>query len=203
MSGSEEVEFSNWLREHEAELTRAARAICFDIQNAPDVLQEALADVYQRWKKIRNHENLVAYTIRVMISKHADIRRSTDRKRSEKEVSIELVASLLQLTDGSDHITERMLVQAGIASLSAAQRAVLLMYYDYGFSIKEIAHNLALPAGTVASHLARGRSAVAEYIQFSPTRGANVLERIETVRGLDQGQQELPERKILDGQGES
>jgi RNA polymerase sigma-70 factor (ECF subfamily) len=203
MSSSEVADFSIWLREHEVELTRAARAICFDIQNAPDVLQEALADVYQRWKKLRNHENLVAYTIRVMISKHADIRRSTDRKRSEKEISLELVASLLQLTDGSDHITERMLVQAGIASLSAAQRAVLLMYYDYGFSIKEIAHKLALPAGTIASHLARGRSAVAEYIQFSPSREANVLERVERVRGLDQGPKEQSDREILDGQGES
>jgi RNA polymerase sigma-70 factor (ECF subfamily) len=203
MSGSEDVEFSNWIREHESELTRAARAICFDVQNAPDVLQEALADVYQRWKKIKNHENLVAYTIRVMISKHVDMRRSFDRKRSEKEVSLELVASLLQLTDGSDHITDRLLVQAGIASLSASQRAVLLMYYHYGFSIKEIAHNLTLPAGTVASHLARGRSAVAEYIQFSPSLGANVLERVEPVKGLGQGSKEVSEQEVPDGQGES
>ena len=52
--------------------------------------------------------------------------------------------------------------------LKSAQRAVLLLIYEYGYSIKEAASKLGIPAGTAASHLARGRSAVGEYVQFSP-----------------------------------
>jgi len=163
-----QAEFSAWLRSHEIALTKAARAIAFDIQNAPDILQEALADVYQRWRKLKDHENLEAYTIRVMVSKHADFRRKYGRKQAENEIPLELVASLLQLADQSEDIAERLIVQAAIASLTSAQRAVLLMYYDYGYSLKEISQNLEIPTGTAASHLARGRSAISEYVQFSP-----------------------------------
>jgi DNA-directed RNA polymerase specialized sigma24 family protein len=33
-------EFAAWVNEHQVTLLRAARIICFDIQNAEDVLQE-------------------------------------------------------------------------------------------------------------------------------------------------------------------
>ncbi len=104
-----------------------------------------------------------------MVSKHADIRRKYARRKAENEVSLELVAMLLQTSDNSENVSERLLVQAALKSLSAAQRAVLLLIYEYGYSIKEAASKLGIPAGTAASHLARGRSAVSEYVQFSPT----------------------------------
>ncbi len=185
MTKSDQEEFSEWLAQHQSALTKAARAICFDVQNAPDILQEALADVYQRWRKIKSHGNLEAYTIRVMISKHADMRRKFGRKQSANEISLELVASLIQLADDSDAIAERLLVRAGIAGLTAVQRAVLLMHYDYGYSLKEIAALLHIPPGTAASHLARGRSAVSEYLQFAPEL---------------EGRKKLKARKIIEAQ---
>jgi RNA polymerase sigma factor (sigma-70 family) len=168
MARKDEEEFTTWVQEKERELIRAARAICFDVQNAEDVLQEALADIFPRWRKLKEHENLEAYVIRVMVSKHADIRRKYARRKAENEVSLELVATLLQTSDNSENVSERLLVQAALKSLTAAQRAVLLLIYEYGYSIKEAASKLGIPAGTAASHLARGRSAVGEYVQFSP-----------------------------------
>ena len=53
MSQQNQVEFTLWLRENQKAFLRAAKVICFDTQNAEDVLQEALADVYKRWSKIR------------------------------------------------------------------------------------------------------------------------------------------------------
>jgi len=185
VASDHKAEFTAWLSEHEIALTHAARAICFDIQNAPDILQEALADVFQRWNKIKDHDNLEAYTIRVMISKHADLRRKYARKKSENEISLELVAAVLQLADSTENIAERLLVRAGIAALSPAQRAVLLMHYEYGYSLKEIATLLNIPPGTAASHLARGRSAVSEYIQFSPE--VSYMTSLERREALEQG----------------
>ena len=64
---SAQVEFTLWLTQRQSMLIRAARTICFDAQNAEDVLQEALMDVFERWDKVSKHENPEAYVIRVMV----------------------------------------------------------------------------------------------------------------------------------------
>ena len=168
MSKKSQIEFSNWLRERQSMLIRATRSICFDTQFADDVLQEALMDIYKRWEKIKEHENLDAYAIRVIISKHADMRRKWLRKRSEKEVELAYAENLIALTDESDDVAERLLVQSALKSLSSMQRAVLVLHYQYGFALNEIAQALEIPPGTAASHLARGRATVAVNVEWLP-----------------------------------
>ena len=168
MSKNSQIEFSLWLGERQSMLVRAARSICFDSQFADDVLQEALMDIYKRWEKIKEHENLDAYAIRVIVSKHADMRRKWLRKRSEKEVELAYAENLIALTDESDDVAERLLVQSALKSLSSMQRAVLVLHYQYGFALNEIAQALEIPPGTAASHLARGRATVAVNVEWLP-----------------------------------
>jgi len=168
MSQQDQVEFTLWLRENQKAFLRAAKVICFDTQNAEDVLQEALADVYKRWSKIRVHENPEAYLMRVMVSKHADMRRKWLRRQQEKETSWDLAENIRDLVDQTDDVTQRLLVQAALKSLSAAQRAVLVLIYEYGMVLREVAEVLQIPMGTAASHLARGKAAVAAYVELVP-----------------------------------
>lgn len=168
MSSQDQVEFTLWLREKQSAFLRAARVICFDTQNAEDVLQEALADVYKRWAKIREHENPDAYLMRVMVSKHADMRRKWLRKQQEKETSWDLAENIRDIADQTDDVTQRLLVQAALKTLSAAQRAVLVLIYEHGMVLREVAEVLEIPMGTAASHLARGKAAVAAYIELVP-----------------------------------
>jgi RNA polymerase sigma factor (sigma-70 family) len=168
VSKNSQIEFSLWLGERQSMLIRAARSICFDSQFADDVLQEALMDIYKRWEKIKEHENLDAYAIRVIVSKHADMRRKWLRKRSEKEVELAYAENLIALTDESDDVAERLLVQSALKSLSTMQRAVLVLHYQYGFALNEIAQALEIPPGTAASHLARGRATVAVNVEWLP-----------------------------------
>ncbi len=168
MSQQDQVEFTLWLRENQKALLRAAKVICFDTQNAEDVLQEALADVYKRWRKIREHENPEAYLMRVMVSKHADMRRKWLRRQQEKETSWDLAENIRDLVDQTDDVTQRLLVQAALKSLSAAQRAVLVLIYEHGMVLREVAEVLQIPIGTAASHLARGKAAVAAYVELVP-----------------------------------
>jgi len=168
MSSRDQVEFTLWLREKQSAFLRAARVICFDTQNAEDVLQEALADVYKRWAKIREHENPDAYLMRVMVSKHADMRRKWLRKQQEKETSWDLAENIRDIADQTDDVTQRLLVQAALKTLSAAQRAVLVLIYEHGMVLREVADVLQIPMGTAASHLARGKAAVAAYIELVP-----------------------------------
>jgi len=168
MSQQDQVEFTLWLRENQKAFLRAAKVICFDTQNAEDVLQEALADVFKRWSKIREHENPEAYLMRVMVSKHADMRRKWLRRQQEKETSWDLAENIRDLVDQTDDVTQRLLVQAALKSLSAAQRAVLVLIYEHGMVLREVADTLQIPMGTAASHLARGKAAVAAYVELVP-----------------------------------
>jgi len=168
MSQQDQVEFTLWLRENQKAFLRAAKVICFDTQNAEDVLQEALADVFKRWSKIRKHENPEAYLMRVMVSKHADMRRKWLRRQQEKETSWDLAENIRDLVDQTDDVTQRLLVQAALKSLSAAQRAVLILIYEHGMVLREVADVLQIPMGTAASHLARGKAAVAAYVELVP-----------------------------------
>ena len=168
MSQQDQVEFTLWLRENQKAFLRAAKVICFDTQNAEDVLQEALADVFKRWNKIREHESPEAYLMRVMVSKHADMRRKWLRRQQEKETSWDLAENIRDLVDQTDDVTQRLLVQAALKSLSAAQRAVLVLIYEHGMVLREVADVLQIPMGTAASHLARGKAAVAAYVELVP-----------------------------------
>jgi RNA polymerase sigma factor (sigma-70 family) len=191
MSQQDQVEFTLWLRENQKAFLRAAKVICFDTQNAEDVLQEALADVYKRWSKIRVHENPEAYLMRVMVSKHADMRRKWLRRQQEKETSWDLAENIRDLVDQTEDVTQRLLVQAALKTLSAAQRAVLVLIYEHGMVLREVADVLQIPMGTAASHLARGKAAVAAYVELVPeleksakkelTGSKNVKIEIETV----------------------
>jgi len=168
MSHQNQVEFTLWLRENQRAFLKAAKVICFDTQNAEDVLQEALADVYKRWSKIREHDNPEAYLMRVMVSKHADMRRKWLRKQQENETSWDLAENIRDIADQTDDVTQRLLVQAALKSLSAIQRAVLVLIYDHGMVLREVAEVLQIPMGTAASHLARGKAAVAAYVELVP-----------------------------------
>jgi RNA polymerase sigma factor (sigma-70 family) len=168
MSHQDQVEFTLWLRENQSAFLKAAKVICFDTQNAEDVLQEALADVYKRWSKIREHENPEGYLMRVMVSKHADMRRKWLRKQEERETSWDLAENIRDIADQTDDVTQRLLVQAALKSLSAIQRAVLVLIYEHGMVLREVAEVLQIPMGTAASHLARGKAAVAAYVELVP-----------------------------------
>ena len=168
MSSQDEIEFTLWLKERQTSLLRAARVICFDAQNAEDVLQEALADVYERWQKVKEHENPEAYVTRVMVSKHADMRRKWLRKQQSNETSWELAENIRAISDQSDDVAQRLLVQSALKTLSGTQRAVLVLVYEYGLVLREVAKILELPVGTVASHLARGKAAVAAHLELIP-----------------------------------
>jgi RNA polymerase sigma factor (sigma-70 family) len=198
MSHAEQVEFTLWLQSRQKALLRAAKAICFDTQNAEDVLQEALADVYTRWKKVKEHENPEAYVIRVMVSKHADLRRKWGRKRQEKEVSWELAESVLTISDQSDDVVQRLLVQSALKSLSAVQRAVLVLVYEHGLVIREVADVLQIPMGTAASHLARGKAAVAAHLELIPEFEKSIKKSL--VNKSSQSDELLAEVDVLFGE---
>jgi RNA polymerase sigma factor (sigma-70 family) len=177
---------------------KTARAICFDSQNAEDVLQETLIDVYQKWEKIRTHENPEAYVIRVMISKHVDLRRKWARKRQEKETTLDLPQEILQIADQSEDVLQRLLVQSALKSLTPMQRAVLVLTYEYGFLLREVAQVLEIPLGTAASHLARGKAAVAAHVELIPALEKSSTQALQAPKNSPTQEKDFEEVRYVD-----
>ncbi|MEI6041794.1 MAG: sigma-70 family RNA polymerase sigma factor [Actinomycetes bacterium] len=194
--GSPKVEFTEWLEIHQFNLVKSARAVCFDQQNVDDVLQETLADIYKRWKDIRDHDNLEAYAVRVMVSKHADLRRKWARRQVERETTLEFADFISEIADDTDELSERLLVQAALKSLTAAQRAVLLLSYQYGYPIREVSEILGMPVGTVASHLARGKNAIALYV--APRSSVKYQEKVELENNSQQPAQNIQDAEVIE-----
>jgi RNA polymerase sigma factor (sigma-70 family) len=55
-------------------------------------------------------------------------------------------------------------VANGLARLSEAQRAALVLCFEHGLTHEEAAHVLGLPVGTLKSHLARGKARLREWL---------------------------------------
>jgi RNA polymerase sigma factor (sigma-70 family) len=195
---AKQAEFTLWLSHRQRMLMKTARAICFDSQNAEDVLQETLIDVYQKWEKIRTHENPEAYVIRVMISKHVDLRRKWARKRQEKETTLDLPQEVLQIADQSEDVLQRLLVQSALKSLTPMQRAVLVLTYEYGFLLREVAQVLEIPLGTAASHLARGKAAVAAHVELIPALEKSSTQALQAPKDQPTQEKDFEELRYVD-----
>lgn len=195
---AKQSEFTLWLSHRQRMLIKTARAICFDSQNAEDVLQETLIDVYQKWDKVRTHDNPEAYVIRVMISKHVDLRRKWARKRQEKETTLDLPQEVLQIADQSDDVLQRLLVQSALKSLTPMQRAVLVLTYEYGFLLREVAQVLEIPLGTAASHLARGKAAVAAHVELIPALEKSSTQAIQAPKNPPSQEKDFEEVRYVD-----
>lgn len=195
---AKQAEFTLWLSHRQRMLIKTARAICFDSQNAEDVLQETLIDVYQKWEKIRTHENPEAYVIRVMISKHVDLRRKWARRRQEKETTLDLPQEVLQIADQSDDVLQRLLVQSALKSLTPMQRAVLVLTYEYGFLLREVSQILEIPLGTAASHLARGKAAVAAHIELIPALEKSSTQELQAPKNPPAQEKYFEDEKYVD-----
>ena len=79
-----------------------------------------------------------------MVSKHADIRRKYARRKAENEVSLELVATLLQTCDDAESVSERLLVQAALKSLTDVQTNTILRVNTRSGSILLVPCTVAL-----------------------------------------------------------
>src|SRR5207302_9950986 len=90
-------------------------------------------------------------------------RAATLRGRHGREAALEAAGEpVAPDTAGpsAERTAARLRLERAMASLSAAQRAVVTLFYYHDRSVGEVAAVLGLPAGTVKTHLSRARAAL-------------------------------------------
>jgi RNA polymerase sigma-70 factor, ECF subfamily len=152
---SKQGEFDEFYAGTRLRLLRQLTIMTGDPEQAADVLQEAYARAWQRWRRVSRLDDPVAWvrTVawRVAISQHRRKLVAADRLRRF------LVPEAGRPASDDEHVD---LVRA-LSTLSAEHRRALVLYEMAGLSVPEIAVETGVPAGTVKSRLSRGRAALA------------------------------------------
>ncbi|MFC5728714.1 MULTISPECIES: SigE family RNA polymerase sigma factor [Nocardioides] len=149
---TDEESFRRWAGERQLALLRSAVLLTGDRHRAEDLVQEALAKVALRWRRLRDG-NPEAYARQVIVRDNI----SWWRKRRHEMVTDR--SPQVAVPDPSSASDRRMLLDAALASLTPRQRAVVVLRYYDDLTARATADVLGVSVGTIKSqtHLALAR----------------------------------------------
>lgn len=126
-------------------MLRAAYSVLKSTEDAEDAVQDAFLKLIQKKPQFKNEEHEKAWLLRVTINISKNMLKSAARKT-------------LPVTEEIPCSDEKSELLAAVMSLPERYRTVIHLYYFEGYSIKETAAILKLPAATVGTRLARARN---------------------------------------------
>lgn len=151
-----EAELRRLYEAEHASLVRTAYLIGRDMAAAEDVVAEAFARAAARWWRIRRYDRPGAWlrlvTVRLAV-------RARDRAARER------ASDRLPDAGRFDPAPPDPELLAALDALTPAQRDCVVLHHLDDLGVDHIADALGMPAGTVRSHLHRGRVRLAELLQ--------------------------------------
>lgn len=138
-------ELASLTRELHPQLVGTLALYTGDRHLAEDLAQESLIRLHQHWPKVRSHPSPAAWTTRVALNLAGSWwrRRGAEGRANRRAGSGTAAAP----ADPADVLALRTAVTA----LPDRQRAVIVVRFYLGFSVREAAEALACPEGTVKS----------------------------------------------------
>ena len=124
--------------------------------DADDVTQNVLLSLYRTDYQFESDEHVRNWLMKVTVNECRKVWRRPFRSHE----NIDDYAETLAFEDSS----YRDLFEA-IMHLDRDKRTVIVLYYIEGYSIKEIAEILDVPAATIGTRLARARAKLAQYLK--------------------------------------
>ena len=148
-----------------------AYRILSDADAAADATQDAFVSAFKAMRKFRGG-SFKAWILRIVTNACYDQLRVKQRRPTDSldnlPVEQDHVAHLRDEAEGPDEFVERqelnLVIQAGILSLPADQRVILVLSDVQGLSYQEIADVTDISLGTVKSRLSRARAKLRDYL---------------------------------------
>lgn len=140
--------FTDQIKENEKTMYHLAMGILGNAEDAADAAQEAILTAYQKLPSLRQKESFRPWLMRILTNECYGILR-----KRKKLVSLEEIHDLPAVSGGEENL---QLWQA-VCTLNAQLRAVVVLYYYHGFSVKEIGHILGITEANVKTRLSRAR----------------------------------------------
>ncbi|ADB29459.1 RNA polymerase, sigma-24 subunit, ECF subfamily [Kribbella flavida DSM 17836] len=152
-------DFTAFVLARSARLVHIARMLCGDPELAEDLVQTALEKAYLRWDRIELGDPF-SYVRQAVVNQHISwARRRLWRERPSGHAA-ELDQHLEQRLGGgapdqAANVDRRLAIAAALATLTARERAVVVLRYVEDLSEAQTASILGVAVGTVKSAASR------------------------------------------------
>ena len=184
MPVSTELSFEQVVRDHQAMVFRTLLRLTGSRENLEDLAQEVFLRLYKALPNFRGESLVTTYLYRITVNVAQNEWKR--RKRSDRPlVSIsDEVSAWEDRLEHPDRNAEQLmeerefagLVEELLQRLSGVERTVLVLYHQEERSYEQIAEALAMPIGTIRTHLHRGRKKLREGLQAQlPERRASCM----------------------------
>jgi RNA polymerase sigma-70 factor (sigma-E family) len=149
-----------------AELKRQAFLLCGDEWLAEDLVQETLIRVFCRPSRLLSPRAPEAYLRKVMVNLFID----QARRRSRWTRAAPLLLRAEPVPDIAEQVTVRDAVMTAMDSLSARQRACIVLRFYEDLPVAEVARVLGLQVGTVSRYLSEAVARLGEQLSATEHR---------------------------------
>jgi len=144
------VAFAELLDAALGRLDGAARLIVRDPELAHDAVQDACIRAWRDLPGLRDPDRFDGWLHRLTVNACLDQLRRRRRRPIEVDIApIDVPAP----RDPTGDLADRLALDAALARLSPAHRAVVVMHYYLGMPLPEAAATLGIPVGTAKSRL--------------------------------------------------
>ena len=136
-------------------IVRTVFFIVGDWEVAREVAQDAFATALVHWRKVSAYDNPGAWVRRVAIRDAVRTRRRAQRTAGVAGATVAPAPPIESALD----------VRAAILRLPVQQRAAVVLHYLHDLPVRDVAAELRCSEGTVKTHLARARDALAALLR--------------------------------------
>lgn len=141
------TDFESYARARQQQLYRTAYLLCGDPHRAQDLVQSALAKLFQHWRRASRADNLDAYAKTVLTRVFLSEQRS---RRRERELHTPIATA-----PSGDRPDLRMTLLDALATLPPKPRLMIILRYWEDMRVEDVATALRCRPGTVKSQTSR------------------------------------------------
>lgn len=169
--------FSNLVRKYERLIFSVTLRILKNESDARNVTQDTFISAYNNLNKYRGESKFSTWLTKITLNlSYGHIRKN----QKHQEVPIELVNDrVVSINNNPYKQLEKKemknVIEESLNSLSSFHRDVVVFYYFYGYSYREISQLLECPVGTVMSRLSNARCVLKK--KLKPYFGGETNER--------------------------
>ena len=139
-------------------LRRFARSLTKDSDRADDLVQAACERALARLDQLAEGTRLDSWLYRIIYTRWIDNVRRRKTRSANLILLTEEKKSAAPIADSGDHLDAVLDLQNALNALPEEHQAALALVCVEGYSYAEAAAVLEVPAGTVASRVARART---------------------------------------------